>query len=123
MEARGAQLALVIRLREHQRMGKAVLWSLAVLIGLYLAAMGLAFVKQRAIIYPAPPVGPQASDLPSGFRQLALQTSDGLRLKALYRPARGDLPTLVFFHGNGDDLQGALAAMGVVSGQARPDGN
>ena len=92
-------------------MGKIVLVGLTSLFVLYLAATCLLFFAQRAMIYPAPP-GAGAAIAPPGFRTAALHTSDGLQLRALHQPARDGLPTLVFFHGNGDDLRGATVATG-----------
>jgi fermentation-respiration switch protein FrsA (DUF1100 family) len=94
-------------------MRKALLWTVALLAMLYLGAMGMAFARQRAMIYPAPARSAEA--MPPGLSRVALQTSDGLRLEARYSPARGDLPTLVFFHGNGDNLSGAFAATGELA--------
>ena len=94
---------------------KVVLWTISGLFGLYLAAMGLTFAKQRALLYPAPTDRAFATGLPHGFREIVLRTSDDLRLQAIYRPASGALPTLVFFHGNGDNLKGAMAATGTLA--------
>jgi hypothetical protein len=86
---------------------KILLIAAIAVAGLYLAVTGLLFAGQRQMIYPAPRMTP----IDRGrFREAILQTSDGLRLKALYQKARGDLPTLIFFHGNGDNLAGAMAA-------------
>jgi fermentation-respiration switch protein FrsA (DUF1100 family) len=91
-------------------MGKAILLALIAVGGLYLAAAFLLFVTQRRMIYPAPRFEAAASDAYPGFHKATLRTSDGLRIQAIHRPARDGLPTLVFFHGNGDNLQGAIAA-------------
>lgn len=68
----------------------------------YLGIVALAWSFQTKLIYPAPPV---RTDIPAGFAQIEYPTGDGLTLKAGYRAARGDKPTLLFFHGNGADWQ------------------
>lgn len=73
------------------------------------AVLGLSVV-QRRLIYPAPRYAEPPPGTVAGFEELSLRTSDGLQLRAIYRSARGDRPTLVFFHGNGDSLRGALLA-------------
>jgi fermentation-respiration switch protein FrsA (DUF1100 family) len=62
------------------------------------------------MIYPAPKVPFAAGDAFPGFHRTHLQTSDGLRLQAIHLPARDTLPTVIFFHGNGDNLHGAIEA-------------
>ena len=96
--------------RMPARARKILLWTFVALAAFYLAALAAAFLGQRAMLYPAPRLATPFR--PDDFEQAVLQTSDGLRLKAIHRPARGNLPTLIFFHGNGDNLQGALAATG-----------
>lgn len=76
---------------------------------LYVAALVALFATQRRFIYPAPRV----ANPPVGstrLREATLETSDGLTLRALHRPADEGRRTVVFFHGNGDSLAGALAA-------------
>ena len=84
--------------------------GLAVLAGFYLVATCLLALKQRVLIYPAAGRPPTATHRFTGFQQVTLETGDGPRLRALHQPARTGLPSLVFFHGNGDSLQGAVAA-------------
>lgn len=76
-------------------------------VGLYICVVAAAFLVQRKLIFPAP--GSQAP-LPSGFEAVSYRTDDGISLKAGYRPAVGDKPTVVFFHGNGDNWRGAGVA-------------
>ncbi len=65
------------------------------------------FIFQRRFVFPAPHGGPLSI---VGFTSVDFETSDGLRLHALYQPALVDAPTVVFFHGNGDNLAGAATA-------------
>lgn len=76
----------------------------AVLI--YLLVVGALYVFQRRMMYI--PFGgvpdPVAAGVPE-MRPVALQTQDGLRLLAWWRPAREPArPVLVYFHGNAGHL-------------------
>lgn len=91
-------------------MSRVLLLVVAAVVGLYVCATFTLFIAQRAMIYPAPKRGFVAGEASLGFRKAVLQTSDGLRLQAIHRPARDTLPTVIFFHGNGDNLHGAVEA-------------
>ncbi len=73
-----------------------------------LVAAALLYTQQRRLIFPAPADYPQTP--PRGFRLVHTQTDDGLRLSAFYRPALPGKKTLLFFHGNGDNMLGAIEA-------------
>lgn len=75
---------------------------------LLIVAGALLYTQQRRMIFPAPADYPAAP--PPGFRLVHTQASDGLRLAAFYRPADEGKKTILFFHGNGDNLSGALQA-------------
>ena len=76
---------------------------------LLIVAAALLYTQQRRMIFPAPADYPAAP--PPGFRIVRTQTDDGLRLAAFYRPADEGKTTILFFHGNGDNLSGALQAV------------
>lgn len=73
-----------------------------------LAVMLLLYTQQRRILFPAPTDYPTVA--PSGFGLVYTQTDDGLRLSAFHRPAAPGKKTILFFHGNGDDMLGAIEA-------------
>lgn len=75
---------------------------------LLIAATALLYSQQRRLIFPAPAHYPQVP--PPGFRLVHTQTGDGLRLGAFYRAARPGKRMILFFHGNGDNMEGAIAA-------------
>lgn len=77
----------------------------------YAVVLGGLYFAQDNLIYPAPQ---QAAPVPEGYRQIELNTADGLRLAALFSPPTGGRQTVVFFHGNGDSWQGAAAANRLV---------
>ena len=71
---------------------------------LYAFLGALAFFGQRALMYPAPinPIEPRAD----GATLERISGADGAPVYALYAPAPAGAPTLVHFHGNGEDLAG-----------------
>lgn len=87
---------------------KVALRLALVLLALLLAATALLYTQQRRLLFPAPAQYPAAAT--EGFRLVHSRTVDGLRLAAFYRPARPGRKTILFFHGNGDNLDGAIQA-------------
>jgi uncharacterized protein len=83
----------------------------AVLIFLLVAISAL-FFGQRSLIYA--PQGKLAAP-PPGYQFVETKTSDGLSLRAAYRPAAEGKKTLLFFHGNGDSIDGANAATRILT--------
>lgn len=78
------------------------------LLVLVLVAAALLYTQQRRLLFPAPTDYPRAA--PAGFRLVHTGTDDGLRLAAFYRPAEAGQKTILFFHGNGDNMSGAIEA-------------
>jgi fermentation-respiration switch protein FrsA (DUF1100 family) len=78
------------------------------LLLIVVAATALLYTQQRRLIFPAPAQYPQAP--PPGFRLVQTQTDDGLRLSAFHRAEQPAKHTVLFFHGNGDNLLGAIEA-------------
>lgn len=73
----------------------------------YLLVVAGLYLFQRTFIYPAPDA---QAPLPPGHERVAIETADGLSLEAAWRPATQGRPTVVFFHGNGDNWGGGSAA-------------
>ncbi len=82
----------------------AVLAALA--LGLYLAAVGALYAFQRSLMYPADPspVDAAAAGVP-GLGAVTLETADGERLAAWSVPASEGRPSILYFHGNGGNLE------------------
>ncbi len=77
--------------------------SLALAIAALYALVALgACALQRRLIYPYRGVG-RAPEL-AGSTLETMQGADGRRVHALYAKAEGDAPTVVHFHGNGEEL-------------------
>ncbi|WP_244238247.1 alpha/beta hydrolase [Corallococcus terminator] len=71
---------------------------------LYFALCALTFAAQRSLIYPAPRSEPEALRGRPGFGQVPLAA--GLSVDTFYLPAPPGAPTVLHFHGNGEQLLG-----------------
>ena len=106
------------------RLRRMATWLLVALATFYIAFVAITWLTQGRLIYPAPPA---RAEVPAGFERISYRTDDGLDLVAGYRSARGDMPTLLFFHGNGADWQStayvtdrlAAAGYGVLAAEYR----
>lgn len=103
----------------HEGAGEIAVTSRAVTVAslvagasaaLYALVAGSAFLMQRAMIYPAPafPVEPSAP----GATLERFSDANGTAGYALYAPAPPGAPTVVHFHGNGEDLAGQALLIG-----------
>ena len=96
-------------------MGRTRRWILGIAIGIassYTMIVPAVYFTQRSLIFPAPE---NFSEVPAGYEQISLRTSDGLDLAAINRRAAPGMPTLVFFHGNGDSWAGSAAATAALA--------
>lgn len=69
-----------------------------------------AFLGQRRLIYPAP--RGSAEPHASGAQLWRITAANDVRVVALYAPAPEGAPTLVHFHGNGEDLSNQTTLIG-----------
>ena len=86
-----------------------VLKWLAIVVGVvYCGGVALLYVRQRAMLFPIPPVGrtaPDAAGLPQAEEHV-LTTADGEKVIVWHVPAKPGHPVVLYFHGNGDFLAG-----------------
>lgn len=78
---------------------------LAVALGVYGVVVGALFFLQREMIYH--PGGPLVTPEMAGVAEMKpveITTEDGLSLTSWYKPAAGERPTIVFFQGNGGNI-------------------
>jgi len=83
------------------------LGALAILLILYAGIVAYVYSIQRSLLYfPSHTyVTPRAAMANPALMELPVTTADGVALKGWYAPAAGKTLTLVYFHGNGDDLE------------------
>ncbi len=93
-----------------RRLGIGTLAGVALAYGATIPAL---YAAQDGLLFPAPgsPV-----ELPDGYDEISLATADGLQLRAAWRAPRAGRPVAVFFHGNGDSLNGAARATRALAG-------
>lgn len=76
----------------------------------YVGVLALVFVFQRTFVYV--PNGsyaaPSTAEAPSPFRELAVRTEDGIELKGWYAPATARKLSLIYFHGNADNIENVI---------------
>jgi pimeloyl-ACP methyl ester carboxylesterase len=76
----------------------------ALVLGVYVAAVGAMFLCQRAFIYHPSPIPIDAAKMrAAGYGPFSVRTADGLDLTAWRRPGDPDKPAIVLFHGNAQD--------------------
>ncbi len=99
-----------------------VKWIAAVLAIGYLGGLALLYVKQRAMLFPIPPVGrtaPAAAGLPEAEEHV-LTTADGENVIIWHVPAKPSRPVILFFPGNGDFLAGCVSYRGYAGSSGEP---
>lgn len=63
----------------------------------------------RHRIYHPPTAALSPAGLGPDVREIGVATADGLALRGLERPPSGDMPVLLFFHGNASSASGVIA--------------
>jgi fermentation-respiration switch protein FrsA (DUF1100 family) len=88
------------------RKGLSYLLAILILIALYLGVIGYFYSIQRSLLYfPSRTYStPHEALANPSLREFAVRTTDGVALKGWYAPSTEKPLTLVYFHGNGDDL-------------------
>ena len=86
-------------------------WLLIIVLLVYGGGLAFLFFKQRAMLFPIPPVGRMAPDA-AGFPEAEehiLNTADGEKVIVWHVPAKPGRPVILFFPGNGDFLAGRVS--------------
>jgi uncharacterized protein len=78
-------------------------WIVVVTAGGYCAVVAFLYLAQRSFLYHPQPmrITPAAAGLPEA-EEAILETSDGERVITWHVPPRGDMPVVIYFHGNGE---------------------
>jgi uncharacterized protein len=88
-----------------------ILKSLLVVAAIgYFAFLAVLFFNQRAMVFPIPTherISPKAAGFPQAEEHM-LSTSDGEQVIVWHVPAKPGRPVILYFHGNGDNLAGAV---------------
>lgn len=92
-------------------------WLLVAAAVIYLGGLAVLYLKQRDLLFPAPPVGrtaPAAAGLPDAEEHV-LTTADGEKVIVWHVPAKPGRPVVLFFPGNGDFLAGRVARFKAIT--------
>lgn len=83
------------------------LGALLILLLLYVGIVAYVYSIQRSLLYfPSHTyLTPREAMADPALQELPVRTTDGIALKGWYAQASGKPLTLVYFHGNGDDLE------------------
>ncbi len=93
-----------------------VIWTVIILVGVYVALAACLFIWQRKFIYFPDKQRPELSEVNvSGLREVTLTTFDGLRLLAWYVPAMPGRPTVLYFHGNAGNIGDRAAHISIFA--------
>src|SRR6185437_12760125 len=87
-------------------MMSALKWIVIVIALIYLGGLAVLYLKQRALLFPIPPVG-RTAPAAAGFPQAedhVLTTADGEKVIVWHVPAKPGHPVILFVPGNGDFL-------------------
>jgi uncharacterized protein len=85
-------------------------WLLIIVAVGYLGSLAVLYVKQRALLFPIPPVGrtaPDAAGFPEAEEQV-LTTADHERVIVWHVPPKPGRAVILYFPGNGDYLAGRV---------------
>jgi len=94
-----------------------VKWLVIVIAVFYLGALAVLYLKQRALVFPIPPVGRTAPDA-AGFPEAeehVLTTADGEKVIVWHVPAKPGHAVVLYFPGNGDFLAGLVQRFKAVT--------
>lgn len=89
-------------------------WGLGVPLALYLTALFAAYGLQRSMLFPAP--RPPRTPWLDGATLVTLQRGE-LHTVGLYAPAPAGAPTVVYFHGNGEQLADVVPVIAALRGR------
>ena len=81
-------------------------WLLCFLIALYATVLAGLYIMQRQMIYLTTVGGgiTQPPEAPAPFVNFDVRSPDGIDLRGWYKKAQTGFPTIVYFHGNADNL-------------------
>jgi fermentation-respiration switch protein FrsA (DUF1100 family) len=88
-----------------------VKWLLIVVVAIYGTVLAVLFFRQRAMLFPVPPVGriaPAAAGMPQAEEHV-LTTADGEKVIVWHVPAEPGRKVVLYFPGNGDFLAGVAS--------------
>ncbi|HLZ04007.1 MAG TPA: alpha/beta hydrolase [Bradyrhizobium sp.] len=95
----------------------ALKWIIIVTALIYLGGLAVLYFRQRALLFPIPPVGriaPAVAGLPQAEEHV-LTTADAEKVIVWYVPAKAGRPVILYFPGNGDVLAGVVGRFKAIT--------
>ncbi len=92
-----------------KRMLNLALFAFVTILALYVALVALVYLGQERMVYfPQRDIGwtPAAMDAP--YEDVWMTTSDGVRIHGWFIPAPNARGTVLYFHGNGNNISGSM---------------
>lgn len=78
----------------------------------YMSGVAVLYLQQRYLVYPGwGQMGQPAASDTEQYERVETRTADGLTGRLLYHPAAPGRPVILFFHGNGGNVAGSIAAV------------
>ncbi len=74
-----------------------------ILLITYVGILAILYFRQDAMLFPSPAERSSPPQI-SGLTEVTITTPDQETLPGFYLPAQGGKPTILFFHGNGDQI-------------------
>lgn len=86
-----------------------LLWTVLLLLAIYLGLVGLVYlVQDRLVYFPQSTLSATPADYGLQYEDVNFEAGDDVTLHGWYVPADESRFTLLFFHGNGGNLSGRL---------------
>lgn len=86
-----------------------ILWSVLLLLAIYLGLVGLVYlVQDRLVYFPRATLSATPADYGLQYEDVNFEAVDDVALHGWYVPAEESRFTLLFFHGNGGNISGRL---------------
>lgn len=81
------------------------------LVGLYVVGVGALYLFQRDLLFIGATQPNSLPSVPIGYRDVRMTAADGTPLRAWFMPPAPGKPVVLFFHGNGDTIEGSSVAI------------
>lgn len=87
-----------------------IAWLLCLALAAYVLVVACLYIFQRQLIFQTLANGPivQQPDAPAPFVNVDVITPDGIALRGWHKKAQPNFPTIIYFHGNADNLEKTL---------------
>ena len=87
---------------------KYLIYSLTIILGVYLVFLAFMFFYQRSFMYYPSVNNYNDTKINFDYETVSITTSDNINLKAWYSFNQNKKQTIVFFHGNAGDLENRI---------------